>query len=61
MLQRHNHDIAFGYHVDFVNVVENMPLISTEFNQSGSDFTCVNKKNKTHYREHLKTQDDDSF
>ena len=44
------------------NTVENMPLISTEFNQSGSDFMCFNQKHdNSHYRDHLETQDEDGF
>ena len=46
----------------YVNIVENMPLTSTEFNQSGSYFTCFNHKhNKTHYREHIEKKNDNSL
>ena len=45
-----------------VNAEENAPLTAKEFNQSGSHFILFNQKHdKTHYRKHLETQDEDSF
>ena len=45
-----------------VNAVENITLESTEFNKSSSEFMNFNQKhNKMHYREHLETQEDDTF
>ena len=43
------------------NAVENIPLTSTEFNQSGSDSAHFDQKHNTHYREYLETQEDDIF
>ena len=45
-----------------VSTVENVPITAKKCNQSGSDFTLFNQKhNKTHFREHLETQYDDTF
>ena len=45
-----------------VNTVENMPLISTEFDQSGYEFMHFNQKhNKRHYQECLERKKDDSL
>ena len=45
-----------------VNAVKNTPLVSTELNQSGSDFAYFHEKhNKTNCREQIEKQEYDSF
>ena len=62
LLQSNNHDTTICYHASVCKNRGECALASTEFNQSGSYFACFSQKNdETHYRENVKTQDDDTF